>query len=134
MVARNFYFEEIEIPRVPEIIWFSQYPVENMDSQSYIHFAVIVQPQSHIWLFVTPWTVVHQASLSSLFPGVCSGSCPLSWWCYLTISSSANLFSFCLQSFPASALFQWVSSSHQVAKVLKLQHQSFQWKVRIDFL
>ena len=31
-------------------------------------------------------------------------------------------------------LFQWVSSSHQVAKVLKLQHQSFQWIFRIDFL
>ena len=33
-------------------------------------------------------------------------------------------------------LFQWVSSLHQVAKVLALQlhHQSFQWIVRIDFL
>ena len=31
-------------------------------------------------------------------------------------------------------LFQWVSSSHQVAKVLELQHQSFQWVFRIDFL
>ena len=32
-------------------------------------------------------------------------------------------------------LFQWVSSSHQVAKVLELQiqHQSFQWKFRVDF-
>ena len=32
-------------------------------------------------------------------------------------------------------LFQWVSSSHQVAKVLELQlqHQSFQWIFRIDF-
>ena len=29
--------------------------------------------------------------------------------------------------------FQWVSSSHQVAKVLKLQHQSFQWIFRTDF-
>ena len=28
--------------------------------------------------------------------------CPLSQWCYLTISSSATPFSFCLQSFPAS--------------------------------
>ena len=37
-----------------------------------------------------------------LSPRVCSNSCPLSWWCYLTISSSAALFSFCLQSFPAS--------------------------------
>ena len=30
-------------------------------------------------------------------------------------------------------LFQWVSSLHQVAKVLKLQHQSFQWIFRNDF-
>ena len=50
MAARNFYFEEIEIPSFPEIIWFSQYPVENMDGQSYIHFAVIVQPQSYLIL------------------------------------------------------------------------------------
>ena len=33
-------------------------------------------------------------------------------------------------------LFQWVSSSHQMAKVLELQlhHQSFQWILRTDFL
>ena len=33
-------------------------------------------------------------------------------------------------------LFKWVSSSHQVAKALKfqLQHQSFQWVFRTDFL
>ena len=33
-------------------------------------------------------------------------------------------------------LVQWISSSHQVAKVLEhqLQHQSFQWIFRIDFL
>ena len=38
-----------------------------------------------------------------LFPGVGSDSCPLSQWCYLTISSSAARF-FCLQSFPASLM------------------------------
>ena len=33
-------------------------------------------------------------------------------------------------------LFQWVSSLHQVAKILELQlqHQSFQWILRLDFL
>ena len=31
-------------------------------------------------------------------------------------------------------LFQWVSSSHQVAKVLEIQLQSFQWIFMIDFL
>ena len=54
---------------------------------------------------------------------------PFSWWCYLTISSSDALFSFCFQSFPASGLFQWEGSSHQLAKVLELQllYQSFQF-------
>ena len=34
------------------------------------------------------------------------------------------------------SLFQWVSSLHQVAKILEfqLQHQSFQWIFRTDFL
>ena len=38
--------------------------------------------------------------------------------------------------FQHQGLFQWVSSLHQVAKVLKfhLQHQSFQWIFRTDFL
>ena len=31
-------------------------------------------------------------------------------------------------------LFQWVGSLHQVAKLLELQHQSFQWIFRTDFL
>ena len=35
-------------------------------------------------------------------PGVCSNECPLNLWCYLTISSSATPFFFCLQSFPSS--------------------------------
>ena len=37
--------------------------------------------------------------------------------------------------FPSISLFQWVSSSHQVAKVLEfqLQHQSLQWIFRTVF-
>ena len=38
----------------------------------------------------------------SLSPAVCSNSCPLSQWCYPTISSSVSLFSSDPQSFPAS--------------------------------
>ena len=56
-------------------------------------------------------------------PRVDSNSYPLSQWCYPTISSSVIPFSSCPQSFPAQGLFQWVSSSHQVAKVLELQLQ-----------
>ena len=36
---------------------------------------------------------------------VYSNSCPLSWWCHLTISSSVVPFSSCLQSFPAPGSF-----------------------------
>ena len=38
-------------------------------------------------------------------PGACSNSCPLSWWCHPTISSSVIPVSSCLQSFPASGSF-----------------------------
>ena len=41
----------------------------------------------------------------SLSPRVYSNSCPLSQWCYPTMSSSAAPFSSCPQSFPASGSF-----------------------------
>ena len=69
--------------------------------------------------------------------GACSNSRPSSQQCHpIIISSSVIPFSSRLQSFPALGLFQWVSSSHQGAKVLafQLQHQSFQWIFRTDFL
>ena len=39
-------------------------------------------------------------------PGVHPNSCPLYWWCHLTISSSVVYFSSSPQSFPASGSFQ----------------------------
>ena len=50
----------------------------------------------------------------SLSSRLCSNSCPLSWWCHLTISSSATLFFFCLQYFLASGSFPM---SHHFAAV-----------------
>ena len=38
-------------------------------------------------------------------PRAYSDSCPLSWWCHLTISSSVIPFFSCLQTFPASGSF-----------------------------
>ena len=72
----------------------------------------------------------------SLYPGVSSNSCPWSQRCYLTISSSAAPSPPALNLSQHQGLFQWVSSLHQVAKVLELQlqHQSFQWIFRADFL
>ena len=71
----------------------------------------------------------------SLYPRVCSNSCPSSRWCHPTISSSAVPFSSCLQSFPASRSFpmsQFFPSSGQIWE-LQLQHPSFQWIFRISF-
>ena len=58
-------------------------------------------------------------------------------WISNTIQPSHPLSSLFLPAFSLSqyqGLFQWGSSSHQVAKVLELQHQSFQWIFRTDFL
>ena len=59
----------------------------------------------------------------------------ISWWCHPIISSSVFPFS-CLQSFPASGSFQISCLFTSVAKALKLQlqHQSFRWIFRTDFL
>ena len=38
-------------------------------------------------------------------PRACLNSCPSSWWCHPTISSSVVPFSSCLQSFPAISVF-----------------------------
>ena len=61
-------------------------------------------PISRVWLFVTPWTVACQATLSISNSWIYSISCPLSRWCHPTTSSSVIHFSH-LQSFPASGFF-----------------------------
>ena len=69
-------------------------------------------------------------------PGVYSNSCPLSCWCHPTISSSVVPFSSRLQSFPVSGSFtvsQFFTSGGQILE-FQLQHQSFQWIFRTDFL
>ena len=83
----------------------------------------VVQSLSRVQLFVTPWIAACQASLSITNSRACPNSCPLSQWCHPNLSQHQGIF-------------QWVSSSHQVARVLefRLQHQSFQWIFRTDFL
>ena len=72
-------------------------------------------------------------------PGACSNSCPLSWWCYPTISPSVVPFSSCPQSFPASGAFpmsQLLTSGSQSigvsasASVLPMNIQDwFPWRL-----
>jgi len=98
---------------------------------------IIVQLLSCIRLFVTPWTAARQAPLSFTIS-----------WNLLRLMSTESVMPSIQPSHPLlspspafnpsqhQSLFQWVDSLHQVAKVfeLQLQHQSFQWIFRIDFL
>ena len=51
-----------------------------------------VQSLSHVWLFATQWTAARQPPCPSPTPSLYSNSCPLSQWCYPTISSSVFPF------------------------------------------
>ena len=70
-----------------------------------LHQFSSVQSLSRVQLFATSWTAACQASLTITNFQTCSNSCPWSWWCHPTISSSVVPFSSCLQSFPASVSF-----------------------------
>ena len=96
---------------------------------------VVVQSPSRVWSW-RPHELQHARLICPLSPGVCWSSSPLSWSCYLTISSSVTLFSFAFNFSQHQGIFQCIGSLHQVAKVLEpqLQHQSFQWIFRVDSL
>ena len=87
------------------------------------------------WLFVTPWTACSTSGLPVHHKLLELAQTHVHWvGDAIQPSSSVVPFFSCLQSFPASGSFPWVSSLHQVAKVLNLQHQSFHWIFRTDFL
>ena len=94
-------------------------------------FAVI-QSLSYVWLFVTPWTAPCQAFLSFTISQSLLKLMPIE-----SMMPSNNLTLCCPLIFLPSiflsiSLFQWDDSLHHVAKILELQHQSFQWIFRID--
>ena len=83
-----------------------------------------------------PWAAACQASLSITNPW------NLLKLMYVESEMPSNHLILCRplllppSIFPSISVFQWVSSSYQVAKVLEfqLQHQSFQRTFRTDFL
>ena len=95
-----------------------------------------VQSLSRVPLFATPWIAAGQASLS-----VTNSQSSLNLMSIESVMPSSHLI-LCrplllLPLIPPSArqgLFQWVNSSHEVAKVLEfqLQHHSFQRNRRAD--
>ena len=95
-----------------------------------------VQSHSCVQLFVTPWAATHQASLF-----IINSQSLLKLISIESVTSSNHL----ILSSPSpptfnlsqhQGLFKWVSSLHQMAKLLEfqLQHQSFQCIFRTDFL
>ena len=93
-----------------------------VSDSSRCHFKFIsVQLLSHVQFFVTPWTAAHQASVHYQFPE-------------LTLTHVHHIGDAIQPRHPLSSpsppafslsqnqgLFQWVSSSHQVAKVLEFR-------------
>ena len=65
----------------------------------------VIQSSSHVWLSVTPWTTACQASLSLTISWSLPKFMSIELVMPPTILSSVTLFSFCLQSFPASGVF-----------------------------
>ena len=104
----------------------------------------------HNWATWLDWLSVFQSCptlcnpMECTTPGLCppptpgnySNSCPLSWWCHPTISSSVDPFSSSLQTLQASGYFpisQFFASGGKILE-FQLQHHSFQWILRTDFL
>ena len=92
-----------------------------------------VQSLSRVWLFVTPWIAARQSSLSITNSRSSLKTWVSSRWCHPAISSP---FPPAPNPSQHQSLFQWVNSSHEVAKILQFQpqHQSFQWTPRTDLL
>ena len=117
-----FFTSKMPIHEKNQFIWWIYL---NNDDRLSIQFSSVAQ---YIWLFVTPWTATCQELARTHVH-----------WVDDTTQASHPLSSSSLSAFNLSqhqGLFQWANSSHQVAKVLEfqLQHQSFQWIFRTNFL
>ena len=94
-----------------------------------------VQSLSRVGQFATPWTAARQASLF-----ITNSRSLLKLMSIESVMPSNHLDLCCpilLSAFNLSqhqGLFQWVSSTHQVATLLEFQfqYQSFQWIFRVE--
>ena len=82
---------------------------DSMFKNVLLNFAILqfnsVQLLSRVQLFVTHGLQHTRLPCPSTTPRACLNSCPSSWWCHPTISSSVTPLSSCLQSFLASGSF-----------------------------
>ena len=96
--------------------------------------SIVVQSLSRVWLFATPWTAARHAIL----PSTISQSL-LKFMSIESVMLSNHLILCCHILLLPSILPRIRVFSNELvlcirAKVLELQHQSFQWIFRVDFL
>ena len=81
-----------------------------------VQFSSVAQSLSHVWLFVTPWTIARQASLSII-----------NSWSLLKLMSIESVMPSNHRLSPSPptfsipqhrGLFKWVTSSHHMVKIL----------------
>ena len=85
-------------------------PSSNSSFSNFFYLLILLLSHSVMLILCDPLdgsmpgssTILQYLHCPPLSPRVCSNSCSLSWWCYLTISPFVAPFSFCLPSFPAS--------------------------------
>ena len=105
--------------------------VINLDTWGYYFFVVVFQLLSHMRLFVTPMDCSTGFPILQYLPEFAQTH--IHW-----VRDAIQPCHYLLSPFPPDlspsqhqGLFQWISSLQQVAKVLELQHQSFQ-RIRSD--
>ena len=101
--AQGLWNSEWE-PCLPRAVAATWSELTKPQCRSFLCVAV-VQSLSCALLFVTHGLQHTRPPCCSLSSGVCPSSCPLSWWCYPTFSSSATLFSFLPSVFPSIRVF-----------------------------
>ena len=89
---------------------FPSFPLIFSDQPStckthFINWNVVLQTLSHVWLFVHPWAVAQQTSLSLAISNSLPRSCPLNRWCYQNVSSPLTYWSSCFRHLLKSGYF-----------------------------
>ena len=129
-------FIQFSHPAITFCQFFIQYAFSSLCTDLYERPLGSVQSLSRVRHFVIPWIAAHQASLS-----ITNSRSSLRLMSIESVMPSSHLI-LCRPLPPApnpsqhQGLFQWVNSSHEVAKVLEfqLQHHSFQRNPKADLL
>ena len=94
--------------------WSQQHLRYRYKYETLIHLACQFSSVTQLYPTLQPYGLQHaRLPCPSPTPRICSNSCPLSWWCHPTTSTSIVPFASCLQSLPASGSFpmSWLFSS-----------------------